>query len=573
IASVIFVDRVGSGTKSTIKEHNEDVCGLFGGVALNFLSKPYLTLRQQLSTLSASTMSASTFTPLSFPADKPLVTLTRSGPVFLLKLDNGDNRFTVTSIAAINAALDIVERAFKDEGYPALALVTTGKEKFYSNGLDLEHAMATPRFMEDHYLKLLSRMVTFPVPTVAALNGLIRPRSNVILHPKSPFSTSFAVTRSLEGACSPLPTNEVDFGAPIPAGMMALMRHKLRPHTFRDMVLLGRRFNGPEALEHNIVDEIVKGSEEDVLKQAVAMAVKVSAKSKSAGVCFKWLKDEVDIPFDMNQPKKIKRSASNADNFRSRDVAFIIAHIIIFLSDLLPFSFARSPKMRKTLALVDPQSGEIIEVIAIDVVFGSNTASLVDPQSGMILEVVRMVDTEKGLIVVGQADCQSLVDIGSKMIEQRTTPVQLPQETIAGLEKVGRISDKITDGIKTVIATTVTTASKLIPTLPPCSFTIPSDSALVKLGRAVANIQMGLGDAGAILSSSVCDGVTGIVEQRYGSEVSVALGSIASAVNALYMGRMMVYFDEDGKSWPIRLVSIGMFVPSVLANKETKAKL
>ncbi|RUS24592.1 hypothetical protein BC938DRAFT_473354, partial [Jimgerdemannia flammicorona] len=564
---VVFVDRVGSGTKSTIKEHNEDVCGLFGGVALNFLSKPYLTLRQQLSTLSASTMSASTFTPLSFPADKPLVTLTRSGPVFLLKLDNGDNRFTVTSIAAINAALDIVERAFKDEGYPALALVTAGKEKFYSNGLDLEHAMATPRFMEDHYLKLLSRMVTFPVPTVAALNGHAfaggclfalangKCRMTGVCH-NSPFDffittvlidpfdlSDFRVMRADRGFIC---MNEVDFGAPIPAGMMALMRHKLRPHTFRDMVLLGRRFNGPEALEHNIVDEIVKGSEEDVLKQAVAMAVKVSAKSKSAGVCFKWLKDEVD---------------------------------------LLPFSSARSPKMRKTLALVDPQSGEIIEVIAIDVVFGSNAASLVDPQSGMILEVVRMhlnkaADT---LVTSSERAAEGLVNSatflakgissGSKMIEQRITPVQLPQETIAGLEKVGRISDKITDGIKTVITTTVTTASKLIPTLPPCSFTIPSDSALVKLGRAVANIQMGLGDAGAILGSSVCDGVTGIVEQRYGSEVSVALGSIASAVNALYMGRMMVYFDEDGKSWPIRLVSIGMFVPSVLANKETKAKL
>lgn len=89
--------------------------------------------------------------------------------------------------------------------------------------------------------------------------------------------------------------NEVDFHAPIPPGMIALLRTKMQPHTFRDAILLGRRFGGSEALEHHIVDEIVKGSEEEVLKQAVAMAINVAGKAKSGAIAYQIMKEEVSV--------------------------------------------------------------------------------------------------------------------------------------------------------------------------------------------------------------------------------------------------------------------------------------
>ena len=54
-------------------------------------------------------------------------------------------------------------------------MVTTGEGKFYSNGLDLDwmetiDSDALLDFYQD-YTKLLFRLLTFPLPTVAAING------------------------------------------------------------------------------------------------------------------------------------------------------------------------------------------------------------------------------------------------------------------------------------------------------------------------------------------------------------------------------------------------------------------
>src|SRR5262249_5742531 len=62
-----------------------------------------------------------------------LVDLRREGAVFVLTMRGGENRFNEKSVAALDQALDRVEAS---EG--SAALVTTGEEKFYSNGLDLD---------------------------------------------------------------------------------------------------------------------------------------------------------------------------------------------------------------------------------------------------------------------------------------------------------------------------------------------------------------------------------------------------------------------------------------------------
>ena len=65
----------------------------------------------------------------------------------------------------------------------ATALVTTGEGKFYSNGFDLgwvyllkqnyleeQHEL---RFVFEHFHKLELRLMAFPLPTVAAINGML----------------------------------------------------------------------------------------------------------------------------------------------------------------------------------------------------------------------------------------------------------------------------------------------------------------------------------------------------------------------------------------------------------------
>jgi Delta3-Delta2-enoyl-CoA isomerase len=72
-------------------------------------------------------------------------------------------------LAAISAALDEVEAA---EG--AKAVVTTGVGKFYSNGLDLDFMSTHPDDAEsvlNDVHALFARVLTFPAPIVAALQG------------------------------------------------------------------------------------------------------------------------------------------------------------------------------------------------------------------------------------------------------------------------------------------------------------------------------------------------------------------------------------------------------------------
>ena len=62
------------------------------------------------------------------------VTLDKSGDVFVLTMDAGENRWNTALVDDLTLALDEVEGSSG-----AAALVTAGaSEKFYSNGLDLD---------------------------------------------------------------------------------------------------------------------------------------------------------------------------------------------------------------------------------------------------------------------------------------------------------------------------------------------------------------------------------------------------------------------------------------------------
>lgn len=77
--------------------------------------------------------------------------------VYLLSFNSPpDNRQTTAFINAFSLALDILE-----ESYPKGVLVTTSNiAKFYSNGLDLEHAMGTEGFFANIYWPFWKKLLT-----------------------------------------------------------------------------------------------------------------------------------------------------------------------------------------------------------------------------------------------------------------------------------------------------------------------------------------------------------------------------------------------------------------------------
>ncbi|KAI8081305.1 ClpP/crotonase-like domain-containing protein [Halteromyces radiatus] len=228
-------------------------------------------------------MTSSIF-PQSFPSkDNAQMTLSQEGHLFVLHLHHKDNRFTPEFCRSILAALQVVEDIYiaADEP-PEMALVTVGNGKIFSNGLDLVYTVSYQPFM-DIYFSMLKKLLTFCIPTVAALNGHAFAGGCIFA-----LCHDYRVMRSDRGYIC---MNEVEFGAPLPPGMSSVLQHKLSPVTFRNMVLRAHRFNAKESLEQGLVDVAVP--ENEVLPKAKEVALQVAKFAKSGGSAYKQLKDQM----------------------------------------------------------------------------------------------------------------------------------------------------------------------------------------------------------------------------------------------------------------------------------------
>ena len=199
-----------------------------------------------------------------------MIDLERDGEVFVLRMDEGENRFSPEAVAEWNRLLDEVE---KQEG--AVALVTTGTDKFYSNGLDLDFMMSEGADAGDYLasvLALLGRVLTFPAVTVAAVNGHAFGAGAQLA-----VAHDFAIMRSDRGYfCIP----EVDMRVPLHPGMLALLKARLPVRTAHEVVATARRYGGEDALTWGIVDDAVSGTQ--VVPTAVARARELASKAHPA---------------------------------------------------------------------------------------------------------------------------------------------------------------------------------------------------------------------------------------------------------------------------------------------------
>lgn len=175
--------------------------------------------------------------------------LTRDADVFTLTMDAGENRWNTAFVRGLAAVLDEVEASTG-----AAALVTTASSpKFYSNGLDLAwrrdpaaHPEAgDPAVFADEFMKLMARVITFPVPTLAAVNGHAFGAGLM-------FALCHDI-RHMRADRGYLCANEMQLGLAIPTPELALFRHKLSQDVFFETVQLARRWTADEALARGIV--------------------------------------------------------------------------------------------------------------------------------------------------------------------------------------------------------------------------------------------------------------------------------------------------------------------------------
>jgi enoyl-CoA hydratase/carnithine racemase len=198
--------------------------------------------------------------------------LSREGDVFVLRFDDGENRFRPESLAEWHEALDRVEGA----GSPA-ALVTTGSGKFYSNGLDLEWMLSQddPEVRENYIpavLGLMARVLVFPTITVAAVNGHAFGAGAQLS-----LAHDYRVMRSDRGYwCMP----EIDMKAPLHPGMTAIIQARVPHQTAHELIVTGTRYTAESALARRIVDHAV--AESEVLPRAIGIAAELASKADPA---------------------------------------------------------------------------------------------------------------------------------------------------------------------------------------------------------------------------------------------------------------------------------------------------
>lgn len=169
-------------------------------------------------------------------------TLEYQDTIAILTLGSDENRFSPEFLDTIDRHLDEVETT-------AHGLITTGTGKFYSNGLDLEWLVAHPD-RSDSYVhrvqRLFGRLLTFPMPTLAAVNGHAFGAGAM-----AALAHDYRIMRDDRGYfCFP----EVEIDIPFTPGMAALIQAKLLPQTALTAMTTGHRYTADTAVRVGLVD-------------------------------------------------------------------------------------------------------------------------------------------------------------------------------------------------------------------------------------------------------------------------------------------------------------------------------
>ncbi|XP_067651672.1 uncharacterized protein [Haliotis asinina] len=182
----------------------------------------------------------------------------------VVNMKSGQNTLLPKAMEEWHQALDAVE-----QNPDCRALVSTGNEKFFCNGLDLEyvktftdHERQLAEYL-DELNRLCIRLLLFPLPTVAAISGHAFAGGAVVA-----FAHDLRVMRRDRGW---LCLNEILINFSFPPILLAMIRAKIPPGPIlTQAVLQAKRYTADEAVKCGIVDQVADQSQ--LVNTAVQMA-------------------------------------------------------------------------------------------------------------------------------------------------------------------------------------------------------------------------------------------------------------------------------------------------------------
>lgn len=174
----------------------------------------------------------------------------------------GDGKFNAALLADFNSAMDQVEQ-HPDKP----VLIITGEAKSFSQGYDLDFlGTLGDNYSDftDQSMQLISRLLQYPVPTMAMINGHAFGLGAMLA-----VACDFRCMREDRGYfCLP----EIDLQMSLLPGMNALLKHKLPEPAYREALLTGKRYGGAEAAARGLVDFSADNTELAALaQQAIAV--------------------------------------------------------------------------------------------------------------------------------------------------------------------------------------------------------------------------------------------------------------------------------------------------------------
>ena len=196
--------------------------------------------------------------------------LNRHGAVHVLTMNDGQNLMDSDFFNEFDAMLDHVEAASSTDA----ALVLTGAGKYFSNGLNLPVVSKLPKDELTRFgatlMRCMGRLLVFPVPTVAALNGHAFAGGAILAA-----TCDYRTMRKDRGWIC---VSEVDAGVRIDPLLVEILKAKLPPQTVRTSILEAYRYSGIEASKGGWADRLA--SEDDLLPLAIEKGASLASKKR-----------------------------------------------------------------------------------------------------------------------------------------------------------------------------------------------------------------------------------------------------------------------------------------------------
>ena len=171
--------------------------------------------------------------------------------IAVMTLNNGENRFNPEFVDEYLTVLDDIE----NNTDARTLIVTSGHEKIFSNGIDLDWLLPIIERKDINVSKsffyslnkMFKRTLTFPLLTIAAINGHAFAGGAIWA-----CAFDFRFMRSDRGYfCFP----ESDLNVPFLPGMLGLLKKAIPSQIMEEMVYTGTRLTAEQCMMQNIVKE------------------------------------------------------------------------------------------------------------------------------------------------------------------------------------------------------------------------------------------------------------------------------------------------------------------------------